>query len=139
MPGSQVSRYSRLPWPRATAQRARVRHTAGMAYDEGVAQRLRSLVRGRAGVVERAMFGGLAFLVDGHMAVSASSKGGLLLRVDPRQTDELLAVQGVSQFAMGERQLNGWLHVAADVVADDADLARWVERGLSYARSLPPK
>ena len=109
-----------------------------MAYDEDLADRIRSAIDEPAGVTERAMFGGLAFLVDGHLAVSASGRGGLLLRVDPDQTGSLVAEDGVTRFEMRGRAMNGWLHVLPEAVATDEQLARWVAIGLTYARSLPP-
>lgn len=110
-----------------------------MSYDEGVARRLREVFGDDPAVVEKAMFGGLAFLVGGHMAVAASSQGGLLLRVDPAQTPTLTAVPGVARFAMGGRAMDGWLHVPLDVVASDEALREWVSHGVTYARALPPK
>ena len=98
-----------------------------MAHDEVMAQRLRTLLRDEPGVTEMAMFGGLAFLVDGHLAVSVSHLGGLLLRVDPEKAE------------MRGRRMRGWLHVAADAVTDDEALAEWADRGVRHARSLPPK
>jgi hypothetical protein len=86
------------------------------------------------------MFGGLAFLLNGHMSVSASRQGGLLVRVDPADSDGLLAEPGVTLMQMGSRApMDGWLRVAPEAVADEASLERWVERGLAHARSLPPK
>ena len=110
-----------------------------MAYDDELAARLRDLLEGEPGLTEKAMFGGLAFLVGGHMAVSASGQGGLLLRCDPEDTDLLVREPGVSRFAMRGREMDGWLHVDATVVATGAGLNRWVAVGLAYARSLPPK
>jgi TfoX/Sxy family transcriptional regulator of competence genes len=110
-----------------------------MAYDEALAARIREHVAGEP-VVEKKMFGGLAFLLHGHMSVSASGQGGLLVRVDPAASDALLAEPGVTLMQMGNRApMDGWLRVAPDAVADDAALERWVERGLAHARSLPPK
>lgn len=110
-----------------------------MAYDEELAQRIRDLVLGEP-VVEKQMFGGLAFLLGGHMSVSASRQGGLLLRVDPEQTEALLCEPGAEPFEMrGRAPMAGWLRVRPDVLGDDAELERWVERGLAFARSLPPK
>ena len=85
------------------------------------------------------MFGGLAFLVAGHMAVSASRLGGLLLRVDPAQTDVLVDDPRASRFVMRGREMDGWLRIDIDARASDDELNRWVERGVGYARSLPPK
>jgi TfoX/Sxy family transcriptional regulator of competence genes len=110
-----------------------------MAYDEGLAERIRGLLGDRQ-VVEKKMFGGLAFLVGGHMSVSASGQGGLLVRVDPADSDALLTEPGTSLMQMGNRKpMDGWLRVAPEAVEEDASLARWVERGLAHARSLPPK
>jgi hypothetical protein len=110
-----------------------------MAYDEALANRIRELVLVEPGVAERRMFGGLAFLVDGNMAVSASGQGGLLLRVDPAETEELIADEHAQRFEMRGRAMDGWLRVAPEGVIDDASLRRWVAIGVAYARSLPPK
>jgi TfoX/Sxy family transcriptional regulator of competence genes len=110
-----------------------------MAYDEALAERIREHLLGEP-VEEKRMFGGLAFLLGGHLAVSASGKGGLMVRVAPTQTGELLAEPGASPMEMGGRgPVAGWLRVSADAVADEDALSRWVERGVAYARSLPPK
>lgn len=110
-----------------------------MAYDEQLADRLREIVTGEPGLAEKKMFGGLAFLIGGNMAVSASSQGGLLLRVDPSQTEELLARAHAEPFAMGGREMAGWLRIDPAGLDSDADLRRWAEIGVGYARSLPPK
>ena len=110
-----------------------------MAYDEDLADRVRASIEEPAGVSEKRMFGGLAFLVDGHLAVSASGQGGLLLRVDPAQSASLVAEDGVEKFVMRGREMDGWLHVHPEATATDDQLARWVRTGLAYARSLPPK
>jgi TfoX/Sxy family transcriptional regulator of competence genes len=110
-----------------------------MAYDEALAARIREHVAGEP-VQERKMFGGLAFLLGGHMAVSASGQGGLMVRVDPGETATLLAEPGAEPFEMGGRgAMKGWLRVSSGAVVDDEVLARWVDRGLAYAGSLPPK
>lgn len=85
------------------------------------------------------MFGGLAFLVDGKMAVSASSKGGLLLRVDPAQTESLVSEPHVGRFEMRGRQMDGWLRVDTSAVENDDELRRWVRLGITYARTLGPE
>ena len=85
------------------------------------------------------MFGGLAFMVAGHMAVSASGRGGLLLRVDPAHTDALIVDPRASRFVMRGREMDGWLHVDIDAYAPDDELHRWVRIGVAYVRSLPPK
>lgn len=110
-----------------------------MAYDEDLAARIRHLVEGEPGLTEKKMFGGLAFLVHGHMAVAASGQGGLLLRVDPASTEELVDGAGVNRFEMRGREMDGWLRVAAEAVATDEELQAWVDRGLTYVRGLPPK
>ncbi len=111
-----------------------------MAYDEGLAQRIREIVTGEPGLTEQRMFGGLAFLVNGNMAVAASKEGGLLLRVAPERTEELLGEPDAYAFTMrGDTPMTGWLRVRPDRLGDDARLERWTEVGVSYARSLPPK
>lgn len=110
-----------------------------MAYDRALADRIREIAAGESGLDERAMFGGLAFLVHGNMAVSASGQGGLLLRVDPGQTESLLRSPHAQRFVMRGREMNGWLRIDAEAVESDAEFRAWVERGLAYARSLPPK
>jgi TfoX/Sxy family transcriptional regulator of competence genes len=105
-----------------------------VAYDEAVAERIRGLLAGERGVEEKKMFGGLAFLVGGNMAVAASGQGGLLVRVDPAESDALVAATNATPMEMRGRQMGGWLRVDAG-----DDLPEWVERGTSYARSLPPK
>ena len=109
-----------------------------MAYDEELAARIRDHLQGEP-VVEKKMFGGLAFLLGGHMAVAASGQGGLMVRVEPEETDALLGEPGAEPFQMRGRGMDGWLRVSTEAVVDDAVLARWVERGLAYAGSLPPK
>lgn len=112
---------------------------ADMPYDRALAERLRSTLKGEPGVSERAMFGGLAFLVDGHMAVAAASDGGLMTRVDPEQTEALLAELGARRFSMRGREMDGWLSVEPGAVLDEDALRGWVDRGVAYARTLPPK
>ena len=110
-----------------------------MAYDEELADRIRDLVEGRPATSERRMFGGLAFLVGGNMAVAASGSGGLMVRVDPDQGDELVQTTRAEPMEMRGREMTGWLRVADNVVTDDAELARWVGIGVDYAAGLPPK
>jgi TfoX/Sxy family transcriptional regulator of competence genes len=110
-----------------------------MAYDDELANRIREVVQGERGVTEKRMFGGLAFLINGNMAVSASSKGGLLVRVDPAQTESLVSESHVRRFEMRGREMNGWLRVDAEGLETDDALRRWVSRGVAYARSLTPK
>lgn len=110
-----------------------------MAYDEHLAERIRILLDGEGGVAEQRMFGGLAFLVGGHMAVAASGQGGLLVRADPARSDTLAASPGVEPMVMRGRPMAGWLRVGGEAVADDVALRRWVGIGLAFARGLPPK
>jgi TfoX/Sxy family transcriptional regulator of competence genes len=110
-----------------------------VAYDEDLAERIRALLATDHDVVEKKMFGGLAFLIGGNMSVSASGQGGLLLRCDPEETEELVKEPGVDRFEMRGRAMDGWLRVDADAVERPAKLERWVAVGVDYARSLPPK
>jgi uncharacterized cupin superfamily protein/TfoX/Sxy family transcriptional regulator of competence genes len=110
-----------------------------MAYDEALADRIRVLIGDRSNLAQKKMFGGLAFLIGGNMAVAASGQGGILVRVDPEESDELVASTPAEPMEMRGRQMAGWLRVDAADIADDAALRTWVERGASYAASLPPK
>ena len=110
-----------------------------MAYDEELANRIRELVGGEPAVTEKKMFGGLAFLVGGNMAVAASGQGGLLVRVDPEQGDKLVASTNARFMEMRGRQMQGWLRVDAQHLRTKRDLTKWVSLGTTYARSLPTK
>ena len=110
-----------------------------MAYDEDLANRIRELVALEPGLTEQKMFGGLSFLIGGNMAVAASGQGGLLLHVDPDETEALCAKPHARPFEMRGRAMNGWLRVEAEGVKTKHQLATWVERGVGHARSLPPK
>lgn len=110
-----------------------------MAYDAELADRIRDAVEGEPGLSEKRMFGGLAFLVGGNMAVAASGEGGLLLRIDPADAESLTRDEHARRMEMRGRAMDGWLRVDAAAVVADADLRRWVELGLAYARSLPAK
>ncbi len=110
-----------------------------MTYDEDLADRIREVVHGERGLTERRMFGGLAFLIHGNLAASASSKSGLLLRVDPSHTGSLVSEPHVRRFEMRGKEMDGWLHLDAEVLETDEALRRWVSRGVAYARSLAPK
>ena len=110
-----------------------------MAYDEDLANRIRELLADEQGVVEKKMFGGLAFLIGGNMTVSASGQGGLLLRCDPGQTDALVDKPHAARFEMRGRAMDGWLRIDADGVRTKRELKRWVDVGVKYAGSLPPK
>ncbi len=110
-----------------------------MAYDESVADRLRGHLEGQPGLSEKKMFGGLAFLVSGHMAVAAVSQGGLLLRCDPAETDTLVGEPGVERFEMRGKKMNGWLAIDPSAIETEPALERWIAVGVDYAESLPPK
>ncbi|MDQ6846378.1 MAG: TfoX/Sxy family protein [Candidatus Dormibacteraeota bacterium] len=110
-----------------------------MSFDEHLAARVRDILRSEAGVTEKSMFGGLAFLINGNMAVSASGQGGLLLRVDPAETLALSSRPHAEVAVMRGREMDGWLRVGADGVRTKAQLERWVSTSLAYARTLPPK
>jgi TfoX N-terminal domain len=110
-----------------------------MAYDHELAARIRGLIADEPHLTEQAMFGGLAFLVAGNMAVAASGQGGVLVRTDPNAPDDLAAAPDVEPMVMQGRPMRGWLHVGPRAVASQQDLARWVTTGVSYARSLPAK
>jgi hypothetical protein len=110
-----------------------------MAYDEETANRIRELVQREDGLSEMRMFGGLAFLINGNMAVAASGKGGLLLRCDPTETDALVAEPDAGRFEMRGREMDGWLRIDPPAIRTDQGLRRWVQVGLDYARSLPAK
>jgi TfoX/Sxy family transcriptional regulator of competence genes len=110
-----------------------------MAYDEDLAERIRALLGERPGLTEQKMFGGLGFMIGGNMAIAASGQGGILVRVDPEQSDELVATTPAEPMEMRGRSMTGWLRLDTADVADDSALREWVERGAGYAGSLPPK
>jgi hypothetical protein len=121
--------------PRVAARRS----VACVAFDEDLAGRVRELISGTRGLTEQRMFGGLAFLVNGHMAVTVSRQGGLMLHVDPREGEALLRRAHVSPFEMRGRELAGWVRVDVDGLRTRRQLQAWVTRGVAYARTLPPK
>jgi TfoX/Sxy family transcriptional regulator of competence genes len=110
-----------------------------VAYDEELAARIRSLVADEPALSEQQMFGGLAFLVGGNMAVAASGQGGLLVHLDPADGNALIAATPAEPMVMRGREMKGWLRVDSSALTDEGELASWVERGVGYARSLPPK
>jgi len=110
-----------------------------MAYDEELAHRLRDLLDGEPGVSEKKMFGGLAFLVSGNMAIAASGQGGALVRVDPAESDHLVDTTSAEVAVMQGRPMTGWLRIPHESLATSADLESWVGIGIDYARSLPSK
>jgi TfoX/Sxy family transcriptional regulator of competence genes len=110
-----------------------------MAYDEDLANRIRELLADEDGVTEMTMFGGLAFLLAGNMAVAASGQGGLLVRVDPVQGEALVSRTKAMPMVMRGREMTGWLRVDAEAVTGKRQLQTWVRRGVAFARSLPAK
>ncbi len=110
-----------------------------MAYDEDLANRIRELMAGEGGVTEQRMFGGLAFLIGGHMSVAASGQGGILVRVAPDETEALRARPHAGPMVMRGREMQGWVRVDAEGVRTKRQLEPWVRRGVAHARSLPPK
>ena len=110
-----------------------------MAYDEDLADRIRGLLATDHDVVEKKMFGGLAFLIGGNMSVSASGQGGMLLRCDPSETEALAREEHAGPFVMRGKAMDGWLRVEPEGLETDDELKRWVGVGVGYARSLPPK
>ena len=110
-----------------------------MAYDEDLADRIRELLGPQKGVEEKRMFGGLAFLINGNMAVAVSGRGGLMVRVPPDETEKLLAREHVEPMVMAGRETRGWLRVRSDGVKTKRQLQSWVTRGVDYASSLPSK
>lgn len=110
-----------------------------VAYDEELADRIRGRLAGDPDVTEQRMFGGLAFLVHGNMAVAASGQGGLMVRVDPGSSSAFLDEPGVAPMEMRGRSMKGWLRVDTSAVATAEALSRWVNEGVAYARTLPRK
>ena len=111
-----------------------------MAYDEGLAERVRELMHERLGVTERKMFGGLGFMLGGNMAVAVMSTGGLIVRIDPEDAEAAFQEPGAGPFGReGANPMTGFVHVDANALEDDADLGRWVDTGAARAASLPPK
>jgi hypothetical protein len=110
-----------------------------MAYDEDLADRIRELLGPQPDLTEQKMFGGLAFLIGGNMAIAASGQGGVLVRVDPAASDRIVATTNARPMEMRGRAMQGWLHVGGDDIRTKRQLAKWVEMGTGYARALPPK
>jgi TfoX/Sxy family transcriptional regulator of competence genes len=110
-----------------------------MAYDEDLADRLRGLLAHEKAITEKKMFGGLAFLLHGNMSVSASRTGGLLVRIDPAETEASRARPHVALMKMGGRTMEGWITVAPEGVRTKRQLSSWVTRSLKYVKTLPPK
>lgn len=111
-----------------------------MAYDEQLADELRERLAGVDGeLTEKRMFGGLAFLVDGNMAIAASRSGRLLVRTDPADAEEILSLPGAEAMEMRGRVMPGWVFVDAEAIESEDALDSWVERALTFVAGLPPK
>jgi TfoX/Sxy family transcriptional regulator of competence genes len=110
-----------------------------VAYDEQLAERLRELLDGETGLTEQKMFGGLAFLIGGNMAIAVSSQGGVLVRTDRTESDKLVATSDAELAVMRGRPMEGWLRVAAEHLRTKRQLAKWSNLGVAFARSLPAK
>jgi TfoX/Sxy family transcriptional regulator of competence genes len=110
-----------------------------VAYDEELAERVRDLLEGEPRLTEKKMFGGLAFLIGGNMAIAASGQGGVLVRVDPAQSDRLVDATKAEMAVMRNRPMQGWLRVAPEHLRTKRQLGKWVDLGAEYARSLPVK
>ena len=110
-----------------------------MAFDEKLASQLRDLLARESKVTEKKMFGGLAFLVNGNMCVSASGKGGMLVRIDPDETKAALDRPHVTRMVMGGRSMDGWIRVAPAGASTKREIEPWVRRSLDYVKKLPPK
>jgi TfoX/Sxy family transcriptional regulator of competence genes len=110
-----------------------------VAYDEKLADRIRDLLSSESDLTEKKMFGGLAFLIGGNMAVAASGQGGVLVRVDPAQSDALVATTNARPMEMRGRAMQGWLRVDAEDLRTQRELAKWVRLGMTFARRIPPK
>jgi TfoX/Sxy family transcriptional regulator of competence genes len=116
-----------------------VTYDRNVAYDEELADRIRDLLGDEGDLVEKKMFGGLAFLIGGNMAVAASGQGGVLVHVDPAQSETLVATTNAHLMEMRGRQMRGWVRVDSDDLRTKRQLAKWVGLGTTYARSLPSK
>jgi TfoX/Sxy family transcriptional regulator of competence genes len=125
--------------PRSATRNIRTSTIEAVAYDEDLADRIRELVRGEPDLTEKKMFGGLAFLIGGNMAIAASGQGGVLVRVDPEESDKLVAKTNAHVMVMRGRPMQGWLRVDTKHLRTKSQLARWVDLGTAYARSLPAK
>jgi hypothetical protein len=141
--GLSFTACSRSPLAGARSGHATAPRTAaqahGMAHDQELAERIRRLIGSDPDLTEKKMFGGLAFLIRGNMAIAASSQGGAMVRVDPAQSDALVATTKATHVNMRGRDMPGWLWVSSDDLRTADQLASWVEIGTGYARSLSLK
>lgn len=136
-PTARSSRFGCSTTPTSTEPAAAGRSLMG--YDNDLAERIRELLAAEPDLTEKKMFGGVAFLVRGRMAVAASSEGGIMVRVDPAESDRLVESGGAHVVEMRGRAMRGWVRVAPERLRSSGHLDRWVERGVAYARLLPPK
>jgi len=136
LPGVATAEHRRAKMSARDNTRSKTETT--MAYDEKLAKRVRDLLADETDVSEKRMFGGPAFLIGGNMAVTASHRGGLMIRVDPATADELIAATPATQIEMRGRAMPGWVHVDSDL-STKPQLARWVALATTYTRSLPAK
>jgi TfoX N-terminal domain len=136
---ARARRSNRLRAAGFAAARPAVCTLVAMAYDQELAGRIRQLIGSDPELTEKKMFGGLALLIRGNMAIAASGGGGAMVRVDPAQSDALVATSQTTLVNMRGRDMPGWLRVSSDDLRTDDQLAHWVEIGTGYARSLPPK
>ena len=110
-----------------------------MAYDDELANRIREIMGSETQFTEQAMFGGLAYLIGGNMAIAAGRQGGLLVRVDPAISDKLVETTPAEPMVMGGRSMRGWLRVGEEHLRTRRQLAKWVALGTDFARTLPAK
>jgi TfoX/Sxy family transcriptional regulator of competence genes len=110
-----------------------------VSYDEELADRIRQVLWAEPGLVEKRMFGGLAFLIGGHIAVAASRDGRLMLKIDEDELEAALALPHVTAMVMRGREMTGWVRIDADALEDEQELITWIDHGTAYARSLPAK
>lgn len=109
-----------------------------MPFDESLGERIRESLARRRGIAEKKMFGGLGFLLNGSILVGVW-KDSLIVRLDPEEYEEALAEEHVRVFDITGRPMKGWVMVDADGLDEDDDLASWIERALSYVKTLPAK
>ncbi|MED5814785.1 TfoX/Sxy family protein [Mycolicibacterium sp. 050232] len=110
-----------------------------MPFDPDLANRIREVTASESGLDEKRMFGGLAFLINGNMAVAATREGGLMVRVSRDDGEKLLQRDHVEPMVMGGREMRGWLRIAGPGIKTKRQLQSWVGRGIDYAKGLPPK
>src|SRR5947209_2293968 len=110
-----------------------------MAFDMNLADRIRNVLKQEEGLTEKKMFGGLAFLINGNMTIAVSAQGGILVRINPSHSKEILESTSAKMMEMRGRSMPGWVRVSSEYIQDDSSLSKWIERALIYAHSLPSK